>query len=823
MITLSPLFAGGARTMAEDFASPGDRAKPYVWWHWCGTAVTEDGIKRDLAAMKDSGIGGAMIFSLPLGHGVVSPNKFHLMSIDDWDESLYFGSDRWWRLVGVAAAEAEKLGLEIGMHNSPGYSTSGGPWVSREDAMKKLVWTKAPKGTKPPQPETVLGFYRDIAEVVHGDSVYRFGYTLTGKTCHPAMRSQNGKCLEVDKMSSKAVNRHIDRIFEGLGKYVRLGRCPGFKFLLMDSYEAGRFDWTDDFREEFSVRGGYDLVPYLPLLADVKEIEGRSAASFKADMRRVRHELTCERHYVLFQDRCREKGLYFYVEPYSSPDFNQFDVSWEMEWPMKEMWAMPAYWSWPGDFGGYPGIQFAVARAARRRILGCEAFTAMPFDDRWSLSPRDLKRPGDATLARGINRLVLHHWVHQPFDPKLKPGMGMGFWGTHFGQNQSWHELGKEYYRYLGRCQALLQRGEQVVDYLAVDRYPYGFEYFDAVPGHVWKKAVRLADGSIRLQTGRVYKGLVDERPADAKDPFNLILPKKRDRYDDTILCCPKIDDDGTRFFFICNTSEKRQDVLAEFRAEGPAEFWYPADMRKFRAPRGECKDGYTKMSFPLKPLESLFIIFRVSDASLPVADFSDGREALVVGGPWKVSFEKDRGAPEEGITLESLESLSEHAVDGVRYFSGKALYRTLFDAPGVKKAMLDLGEVRDIARVRLNGVECGTAWYPLYHIHLPEGVLKERGNVLEVEVANGWANRLIGDKKLPDDVEWLAPYHGRRDRDGTKALIGRGIKRIPDWVKENKPRPSKGRVTFTIWDYFGDDEKPGPSGLIGPVRLLVK
>ena len=64
--------------------------------------------------------------------------------------------------------------------------------------------------------------------------------------------------------------------------------------------------------------------------------------------------------------------------------------------------------------------------------------------------------------------MVLHHWVHQPFDDRYKPAMGMGWWGTHFGRHQTWAEPGREFYGYLGRVQALLQRGEPLSDVLHV-------------------------------------------------------------------------------------------------------------------------------------------------------------------------------------------------------------------------------------------------------------------------------------------------------------------------------------------------------------------
>jgi hypothetical protein len=133
------------------------------------------------------------------------------------------------------------------------------------------------------------------------------------------------------------------------------------------------------------------------------------------------------------------------------------------------------------------------------------------------------------------------------------------------------------------------------------------------------------------------------------------------------------------------------------------------------------------------------------------------------------------------------------------------------------------LGEVNDIARVRLNGVDLGTAWYEPFAV-AAGGAAREGENLLEIEVTNGWHNRLLGDKALPDDCEWGPMRYHQCDLDGSKGFCGRGLKRIPDWAwDEGGGRPSSGRVTFTSWDYFKGGEKLRKSGLLGPVELLYR
>ena len=148
-------FAGD---LADRFHAPSDEARPQVWWHWMNGNVSKEGITADLEAMKAIGIGGAHIFDVSI-HIPKGP--------------IDFNSPAWYDHVRWAAHEAKRLGLELGLSNCSGFSSSGGPWVTPEDSMKRLVWTEMPvKGTEagwgqpalPPFAET-NGFYRDVAVV----------------------------------------------------------------------------------------------------------------------------------------------------------------------------------------------------------------------------------------------------------------------------------------------------------------------------------------------------------------------------------------------------------------------------------------------------------------------------------------------------------------------------------------------------------------------------------------------------------------------------------------------------------------------------------
>jgi hypothetical protein len=125
--------SAGAQTrdpLAEAFRDPPAEARPRVWWHWMNGNVTEEGIARDLAWMKRVGIAGLQNFDANLKTPQVV------------DKRLVYMTPEWKRAFRFAATEADRLALELAIAASPGWSETGGPWVTPEDAMKKLVWSE---------------------------------------------------------------------------------------------------------------------------------------------------------------------------------------------------------------------------------------------------------------------------------------------------------------------------------------------------------------------------------------------------------------------------------------------------------------------------------------------------------------------------------------------------------------------------------------------------------------------------------------------------------------------------------------------------------
>ena len=119
-----------ATSLEEAFRNPPSDARPRVWWHWMNGNITKDGIRKDLEWMQRIGIGGFQNFDADIATPQIVDKRLAFMT-PEWKDAFRF-----------AASEADRLGLEMAIASSPGFSVTGGPWVKPEDAMKKIAWSE---------------------------------------------------------------------------------------------------------------------------------------------------------------------------------------------------------------------------------------------------------------------------------------------------------------------------------------------------------------------------------------------------------------------------------------------------------------------------------------------------------------------------------------------------------------------------------------------------------------------------------------------------------------------------------------------------------
>ena len=215
---------------------------------------------------------------------------------------------------------------------------------------------------------------------------------------------------------------------------------------------------------------------------------------------------------------------------------------------------------------------------------------------------------------------------------------------------------------------------------------------------------------------------------------------------------------DDSEVYFISNRKDRDEHAECTFRVTSRRpEIWDPVTGETRPASRFKQSAGLITVPLQFSPYGSLFVIFRqpisVDAREEGKSNFPVYSTAEDIQGSWAVSFDPKWGGPAQ-VEFEKLQSWTTRPEDGIKYYSGTATYRKSFDlSPNMQQAhtriALNLGEVKYVAQVRLNGKDLGPLWTKPFRVDITDAV-KPSGNVLEIDVANLWPNRIIGDSLLP-------------------------------------------------------------------------
>ena len=237
--------------------------------------------------------------------------------------------------------------------------------------------------------------------------------------------------------------------------------------------------------------------------------------------------------------------------------------------------------------------------------------------------------------------------------------------------------------------------------------------------------------------------------------------------------------------YWIVNDNDRAEALEASFRVKGKdPELWH-ADTGVVEPASYLIANGRTIVPLRLEPNDAVFVVFRKASAAparaLPELIETD---LATISGSWDVAFQAGRGAPAK-ISLDNLISWSESPDPGVKYFSGTGTYSKTIQAPADwfkagSKLWLDLGDVKNLAEITVNGRPLGIFWKAPFRVDVTSA-LKAGANTLEIKVANLWVNRLIGDEQ---------------------------------------PGAAK-KYTYTAVEFYRADSPLLPSGLIGPVKIV--
>ncbi|MDD4868984.1 MAG: glycosyl hydrolase [Kiritimatiellae bacterium] len=687
--------------------------------------------------------------------------------------------------------------------------------------------------------------------------VFRFGCTV-GNHSYVSTSSEGWKGFSLDVLDAGAFRRYWDAVVEPL--IADAGPLAGktLKYLHTDSWEVEPLNWTPSIGEEFRKRRGYDMFPWMPVLAG-RIVNSRMASNrFLHDFRKTIGDLTIDNHYRLFRDGAHKHGMLIHPEsggPHAVPIDAQRCLGFD-DAPMSEFWA----WSWRHRIGDqnrfFVKQPASAAHTYGRQLVLAEGFTTI--GPHWQETIWDNLKPAfDHALCEGLNLLVWHAFVCSPEAQGL-PGIQY-FAGTHFNPNTTWWSKSAPFLSYINRCQFMLQQGTFIADacYYYGDHVPNftqhkftdpahvlpGYDY-DVITEEALLKQTTVKDSRIKLNSGTDYRVLVlrdlksislpvlrrikefvdagariigpkpveatglqdfpkcDEevkKIADALWDSGRVITGKTARTvlqdtgikpdfefsdgDDRTLInfihrrCGKAD-----IYFVANRTNRAETVTCTFRiADRSPELWDPVsgEIRALTDFREEA--GRITVPMQFAPCGSWFVVFRSrADSALECAgstalsqvkagagettaassrstpkNFPQLKPLMEITGPWEVTFDKKWSGLTQAVIFDKLEDWTKRPEEAIKYYSGTATYRKTFDleqsiiGDQKSKMFLDLGALRELAEVRLNGKSLGIVWTPPFCVDITDAVRPGK-NSLEIEVVNFWPNRIIGDAYLP-------------------------------------------------------------------------
>lgn len=760
-----------------------DIHKPLIIWQWMDGLVTKEGITRDLEAFKEAGLAGVQNFQIG------GPQQ---MRIGNPDNAI--GNENWKDLLRWTLDECERLGLTFGTHNCPGWSSSAYPSVSPQQSMQKLVFSETPykKGERKfhlatPDVDPQWNYYEDVAVIaIPSDSVATLKQIVnlseyfdaskgelqihksiklpentsilrigqtTNGKTNEAQAPETGRGLECDKLNREAVKAFWD----GYPTMVieTAGRHVGktFTYLEIDSYEAGGQTWSPALPEEFSKRKGYDIIQYLPYM--IGRLKEIDGTDDTARFRKDWEDVVKD---------CVAENYYGYMTSLAD------DAGLTM--------LIEPY----GTGGQKPFgiIDFErIVQACEGADIATEFWQDPPtwgWKDivRHEKSMRKFGKP--LLIAEAFTCWPLRAWSDSPADIKKVCDKafcsGVNRMMLHAGAANPWPNV---------------EPGMS-----------FGIWGTQFVPGQTWWKAGGAKElfGYMTRCQALLQQGI----PAPEQ------LPKM-----DRLLSYRRTDGD-TDIIFLCNQSDSLASETIPLDTKGRSvEVFDPYSQNSYSiAASGP-------LEIEIEPIGSRFLIIRPEANSLPTMQEWMVTEEIPVKGTWNISF------PEIGdVSSETLFSWPQSENPGIKYFSGTASYAIPVDISkkqleSGQRMMLSLGEVKNMASVRVNGTEMPLMWKSPFECDITDAV-KAGENQLEITVTNLWPNRMIGDELEPDDLEWSEPLI--YDFAPGKPRAGCYLTSNPDWLRNGTERPSKGRKTVGCFKFFTADSPLLPSGLLGPVSI---
>ncbi len=492
VLTLSPsLFTLNScksrvnnKPLYDLFYAPYAEAKPFYRWWWNGNRVTKEGVERELEIMKSAGAGGVEINPIELNKALKNPTGIAL----DWM------SKEWIEVLKASVKKGNDLGMITDMIIGTGWPFGGRFLEDNETIQGHDIYTKKISGPALfefdkknlhdnavikqakliPVPVNDLSEMMDITEDVNSGFV-----TIPEGEFEISVISWRNKFRDVmfgapgadgpvlDHFNKAAVEKYLKRTEDGLkptfgenlGKHIRSVFC--------DSIELEGANWTNDFREEFQTRNGYDIWEYLPLIMNEKtEAEG----DFEDTILRARYdyyntlsELFMERFVLPYHEWCHKTGTKSRYQAYGHPWIpnDLLEGNLVPDIPESDQWLFNGGWSATQidqiRYGIFNKYASSAAHLRGLKIASCEAMTNT--SGVFSASLEYIKQATDLDIVAGINHLVLHGWNYSPKEADFP---GWIRFGTYFSEQNPWFPYLKNWSDYTARICSVFQNTQAV-------------------------------------------------------------------------------------------------------------------------------------------------------------------------------------------------------------------------------------------------------------------------------------------------------------------------------------------------------------------------
>lgn len=517
-----------ADKLDQAFKTPPASASPWVYWFWLNGNITREGITADLEAMKRVGIGGVLIMEVDQG-APVGP--------------VGFMSPQWRELFHHAVSEAGRLGLEINMNNDAGWNGSGGPWITPELSMQKVVWSETevvgPRHFEDtlPHPETIAGFYRDIEILAFPtpgsyripDIAVKAAYQVGAVGPSPQVKISPDMLIDPKAIVAVTARMAGDGsitwdVPAGKWTIMRFGHTST-GVVNAPAPASGRGLECDKLSTE-GADANFDGM-MAKLVADQIPAKDRGLVATHVDSWENGSQNWTARMPAEFLAR---RG--YEIRPFlpvmtgrvvASPEISDRFL-WDLRRTVSEL-VVQNYAGRIRDLAHQNGLRFTTeayggpcddipyggqadepmgefwmgggaietcrgmassSHVYGKPVTGAESFTA-GSDERWRQYPASIKALGDRAFCEGINRFVFHRYAMQPWVDDRRPGMTMGPWGLHYERTNTWWNETPGWHTYLARCQYMLRQGKYAADicYLQAEAPPQAFNGHKPA-GYAW-------------------------------------------------------------------------------------------------------------------------------------------------------------------------------------------------------------------------------------------------------------------------------------------------------------------------------------------------